>query len=57
MTRQASPQVFDLMVGASKNDNKSYIFLVKTDSDGDIMFRAKRNLEGVQIGPAHRILN
>jgi hypothetical protein len=36
-------------IKATKQSSKSYTFSVKTDSDGDLIFRAKRNLKGYKL--------
>jgi hypothetical protein len=38
-----------IRIKASKKSNKTYSFTAKTDSDGDITIRAKRNLKGYKI--------
>jgi hypothetical protein len=40
---------YDLRIRATKKGNKTYTFNAKTDSDGDIAIRAKRNLKGYKL--------
>jgi hypothetical protein len=40
---------YDVRIRATKKGNKTYTFNAKTDSDGDIAIRAKRNLKGYKL--------
>ena len=40
---------YDLRIRATKKGNKTYTFNAKTDADGDIAIRAKRNLKGYKL--------
>ena len=40
---------FEVRIRATKKGNKTYTFVAKTDSNGDISIRAKRNLKGYRL--------
>jgi hypothetical protein len=40
---------FEARIRATKKGNKTYTFVAKTDSDGDLSIRAKRNLKGYKL--------
>jgi hypothetical protein len=40
---------YAVKIKASKKGNKSYTFTARTDSEGDIKFKAKRNLNGYKL--------
>ncbi len=39
----------EVKIRATRKGMKSYVFIAKTDSDGDLLIRAKRNLKGYKI--------